>query len=130
MPQQLQQQYSMLVSWFGMLLLHLLIFLLLQYHLPLKILWLFATLAIAKYTASPTSKRNNSSFPLLTSATPAYIVYMTDERYIEAEETGQLTQAEVDEGWHFCEDFDGALTNHIDTECEWCGFIKGSHGNS
>lgn len=84
--------------------------------------------AIAKYTASPTSKRNNSKFHLHFPATPAYIVYMTNERYLEAEETGQLTQAEVDEGWHFCEGFDGALTNHIDTECEWCGFVKPTKG--
>lgn len=46
---------------------------------------------------------------------------MTNERYWELEMTGhRLTQDEIDEGWHFCPDWDGMLVGPGMHEKEAC----------
>lgn len=47
---------------------------------------------------------------------------MTDERYreIEADMNAVLTRDEVNEGWHFCNEFDGLLVKGDPNE-ELCG---------
>jgi hypothetical protein len=47
---------------------------------------------------------------------------MTDERYkeIEGDITAELTQEEMDEGWHFCMEFDGLLVKG-DPKEDFCG---------
>jgi len=50
---------------------------------------------------------------------------MTDERYAEADKTGQLTEEEFNQGWHFCLELDGALVNHVGCEnTEWCKCLE------
>jgi hypothetical protein len=50
---------------------------------------------------------------------------MTNERYREADQTGQLTEAEVAEGWHFCYELDFALVNHVGApNTEWCKCLE------
>ena len=41
---------------------------------------------------------------------------MTRERYdyLMRDTKSELTDAEVNAGWHFCYDFDGLLVNHLD----------------
>lgn len=55
---------------------------------------------------------------------------MTDQRYreIEADINATLTKQELDEGWHFCMEFDGLLVLGDPKEplcgkacIDWCG---------
>lgn len=46
---------------------------------------------------------------------------MTPERYAELDlKNARLTQEEVNEGWHFCPDWDFMLVNKKDPESEEC----------
>lgn len=36
---------------------------------------------------------------------------MTPERYRQADASGTITASEIDNGWHFCMELDGALVN-------------------
>ena len=47
---------------------------------------------------------------------------MTEERYNELmrDENAKLTEEEMDEGWHFCLEFDGLLVKGDPNE-EYCG---------
>jgi hypothetical protein len=47
---------------------------------------------------------------------------MTEERYKQIEENfdARLTKEEMDEGWHFCYEFDGLLVKG-DPKEEYCG---------
>lgn len=45
---------------------------------------------------------------------------MTPERYAEACTTGKLTQEEIDEGYHFCLEWDLLLIHRDDPEFDVC----------
>jgi len=49
---------------------------------------------------------------------------MTDERYNTLmRDEGELTQEEIDEGWHFCIEFDGLLIGPDWEERKFCHCI-------
>lgn len=46
---------------------------------------------------------------------------MTRERYVHLERTGEpLTEQEVANGWHYCDDWDGMLIHRFHPEMEGC----------
>ncbi len=41
-------------------------------------------------------------------------------KYLDRDEEGKLTQEELDQGWHWCYDFDGMLVGPGTVEAEHC----------
>ena len=51
---------------------------------------------------------------------------MNRDRYVELDNgKGELTLAEVAQGWHFCDEWDGLLVGPGMAEMECCGCFEG-----